>query len=502
MASRRLSVWLAIVLGAASLMAPAFIVGHPNVFPDTSAYDLVGQWLLEQAGIQTPDAYGHMNHRPDLALFFTMAGARSPYYGLLLYGVTARGSAWAMAALQALIASALVALGQRVLLGRFRLAEFAVLIVGLSLASSLSYFVSFMMPDVFLGFDVLAALVLMTAFGRLSRLEVFLLTAGLALTLPFHSTNAPVILCAGVAGGGLMALRLIPTWPNGRGVALALGAVGLSVLASALYAPVVEKLSHRELARPPFLSARLLADGPGRDYLKKVCGAPASSSPPFVLCRFQDRPLVDANTILWAADKKHGVFEPADLTTRLAMIHQEGRFVAAVVAADPWRTLWMLGRDSYLELTTVSVLDTLGYGDRNLITRTPRFAPPFPGLETCVRRPSYCNSTEFQRGSEDVLRWTLIAASLFLVLRLACGLGFVRRTVGLAALSPPLTAAILIAGLTVAANAAICGSLSGVYARYEMRLVWILPFLAGVAALQTWPLSLGGRRAPTEGETV
>jgi hypothetical protein len=493
MALRRLIVCLALVLGAASLMTPAFIVGHPNVFPDTSAYSLVGQWLLEQAGLKTPDAYGFMRHRQDLALFFTMAGARSPYYGVLLYLVTAKGSAWAMAALQALIASALVALGQRVWLGRFRLVEFAVVIAGLTLASSLPYFVSFMMPDVFLGFDVLAAVVLVTAFDRLSRLEVGLLVAGLALTLPFHSTNAPVLLGAAVAAGGLMALRRLPVKTNGLGLGLVLGAIGVSLMASAIYAPVVESLSHRELARPPFLSARLLADGPGRDYLKKVCGGP---TPPFTLCRFQDRPLVDANAILWSADKTRGVFEPADLKTRLAIIHEEGRFVAAVVAADPLRTLWMLGRDSYLELTTVSVLDTLGYSDRTLIARTPRFAPPFPGLETCVRQPSYCHSTAFQRGSEDVLRWTLMASTLFLALRLTCGLAVVRRTLGLAALSPALTAAVTVAGLTVAANAALCGSLSGVYARYEMRLVWILPLLAILAALQTWPLASREGRQP------
>jgi hypothetical protein len=479
---RRLIVGLALLLGAAGLMLPAFIVGHPNVFPDTSAYDLVGQWLLEQAGILTPKAFGYMRHRPDLGLFFTMAGARSPYYGLLLYAVTAKGSAWAMAALQALLASTLVALAQRVFLGRFRLGEFGAVMALLSLASSLSHFVSFMMPDVFLGLDALAALLLLTAYDRLSRAEVLILGLGLALTLPFHSTNGPVILCAALAAAGLVVLKRLPVRPTTWGLGLVMSAVAFSVLAGAAYPRLVQSLAHRELARPPFLSARLLADGPGRDYLKKAC----ASASPYVLCRFKALPLDDANTILWDPDKRRGVFEPSDLTTRLGLIHEEGRFVAAVVAADPWRTIWMLGRDSYLELTNVSVLDTLGYGDRGLIVRTPRFAPPFPALKTCVRHPSYCDSSACQRGSEDLLRWTLIGSSLFLVLRLASALPIARRALRLAPPPPTLTAAALIAFVTVAANAALCGGLSGVYARYEMRLVWILPFMAAILALQTW----------------
>jgi hypothetical protein len=497
MVLRRLSLLLAVALGAASLLIPAVIVGHPNVFPDTSAYELMGQWFLEQAGFPTEGAYGYLHHRADLSMFFTIAGARSPYYGVLLYLITDRGSAWAMAALQALAASALVAVTVRVTLGGFRIMAFAAVTAVLTLATTLPYFVSFIMPDLCLGLGALAAILLLFHFDHLGALERWALGAGLLFTLLAHATNPPVIFVLVLAAGAAIWARLLPGRSARGGLVLVTIAVVGGVIGGFLYPISVRALSHYELSRPPFMSARLLADGPGRDYLHAHCGKDSSlTRQPFTLCRFRDKKMVDANTILWAADKTRGVFEPSDYDSRLALTHEEPRFVAAVIAAEPLRTAWLLASDSYYELVDVSVLDTLGYSDHGLIARGPRVSVSLPGVQTCVRKPNYCTSTAFQRVSQEVLRWTLIGAAAYLAARLACGLTRVRAVVLLSPLPPRLLAVVCAVVILLIANAIICGALSGVYARYQMRIAWLLPLMAILAWLQASPVAawFGARR--------
>jgi hypothetical protein len=499
MVLQRLSVLLAVALGAASLLLPAVIVGHPNVFPDTSAYELMGQWYLEQVGFPTQGAYGYLHHRTDLSMFFTVAGARSPYYGVLLYLITDRGSAWAMAGVQALVASALLALMVRVTLGGFRLIAFAAVMAVLALASTLPYFVSFMMPDIFLGLGALAAILLLFHFDQLSALERWVLGALLLLTLLAHATNPPVIFVLALAAGAAIWTKFLPARSARGGLVLVTLAIAAGVVGGFVYPVSVRALSHYELSRPPFMSARLLADGPGRDYLHAHCGKDSSvTRQPFTLCRFRDQKMVDANTILWAADKTRGVFEPSDYASRLALTHEEPRFVAAVIAAEPLRTAWLLATDSYYELVDVSVLDTLGYSDHGLIARGPRVSVSIPGVQTCVRKPNYCTSTAFQRESQEVLRWTLIGAAAYLAARLACGLSRVRAVLLLSPLPPRLLAVVCAVTLLLIANAVICGALSGVYARYEMRIAWLLPLMAILAWLQASPIAARFALTPAE----
>jgi hypothetical protein len=474
----RLTIAAAILLGALALMAPCFLVGHPDVFPDTSAYHLVGQWLAEQAGLSFDTGFGLVRHKRDLGMFFTMAGARSPYYGLLLFFATVWGSAWTMAAVQALTASALIAVAHRVVLGRLRLGAFAATIALLTLASTLPFFVSFMMPDVFLGLGALGAILLLFFFDRLTLRARWGLGIFVAVTMTFHATNAPAILALAIVAAAGAATKALPRRATWTGIAIIVGGVVASAAAAAAYAPTVQALAHRELSRPPFLSARLLADGPGRVYLRHVC---VDDSRPFVLCRWRALPLDDANDILWAVRRSKAVFEPADHDTRLAITREEPRFVLSVIEAAPLATLERLAKDSLDELTMVSVVDTLGYGDRSLIATGPKFPPPIAPLRFCVRRPLYCSSTPAQLISEDILRGTLIAATLYLVARLTMSAFKAPRRRWTGPLSPRLAAAAVAVLTLMVVNAVICGALSGVYARYEMRIAWLTPLFAILA---------------------
>jgi hypothetical protein len=486
MIARRLMVLVAVLLGAAALMSPSFIAGHPSVFPDTSAYHLIGQWFAEQVGLRLDHGYGVIRHH-DLAYFFTMAGARSPYYGELFFLVTALGSAWAMAALQALAASGLTALTLRVTQRGFRFRQFALAIGVLTLASTLPFFVSFLMPDVFLGLGAIAAILLLAYFDRLGRWERGGLVVLLTSALTFHATNPPAILFLVAVAAIALAAKALPARPAKAGLALVVVALGVSAVAAAAYPLAVRSLEHRELARPPFFTARILADGPGRAFLRDAC----AHGSPYVLCRFKDQPLTDANDILWGVTASKGVFEPADYATRLALIHEESRFVVDAFEAHPLATTWDLFVDGVHELAVVTVVDTLGYSDRTLVAHGPRFDPPFGGARFCVRRPNYCYPTPLQVGWDVVLNLSMSLSAAYLVARLLLSRMTVRMVFHRAPLSPRLAVAVAAVLVLLVANALLCGALSGVYPRYQTRIEWLAPLFAVLAWLENARLPAG-----------
>lgn len=475
----RLTSLAAILIGAALLALPAILAGRPSVFPDTSAYELVGQWLAEKAGLTLHGGYGWLRHRADLGLFFTVAGARSPYYGLLLFGLAIWGSAWSVVALQGLIGSALIWFAVRTVVATPRPGVHLGLICALTAASTLPFFVSFVMPDVFAGYGVLAAMLLCFFPDRLSRAGRAGLFVLLAACLSFHATNPPITALVLICGAAAAGLGLIPGRAAIAGIGLSALALVAAIGAGAIYAPVVGAISHRELVHPPFLTARLLADGPGRRYLRRACAADPRA---WALCPFADRPLTDANDILWH-EGDLGVFEVSDLPTRLAIIRQEPSFVRAVLESDPLGVIVRLVGNSAFELTQVTVVDTLGYSDRSLVSKGPRFAPPLPQATFCVRRPRYCHATRFQDGWDGLIEAGVVASLAYLALRLAATIGIAHGSL-IAPLSPRLAAASGAVLLALAANGVLCGALSGVYPRYEMRMIWLLPLMAALAWLE------------------
>jgi hypothetical protein len=107
--------------------------------------------------------------------------------------------------------------------------------------------------------------------------------------------------------------------------------------------------------------------------------------------------------------------------------------------------------------------------------------------------------------SEDILRGALIVSALYLAARLALSALKVRLWIHRAPLSPRMAAAAVAVLTLMVVNAVICGALSGVYARYEMRIAWLTPLFAALAWFETAmpaavaaapPASVAGEPAP------
>jgi hypothetical protein len=480
--------WLGVLwvlIGAVCLMAPALVVGHPTYYPDTKAYFQIGQEVGRALHFETPalrpppwEPGTGPAHPRDPNLGFTLAGARSVYYGVCLFATAALGSTWLTILCQSLAGSALVLTTEKVLVGRYGPRHFLPVILILTAGSSLGFVCVLLLPDLFTGLAGLALILLTFAFDRLSKVERLLLFVLAAASLSLHGSNPPLGLglCLFAVAVGRLAPGLASATIAGAGTALAAVAVG--GMALALYPPAAGALLRHEISRPPFLAARLLADGPGRDYLRRVCAV----GRPYALCRFAALPLTRSEDILWSLDPGRGVFEPSDYATRLALTREEPAFAFAVVAASPGEVLETSVANGARQFVELTLGDTLGFPQLPLDCLSLS-RPWFNNYACLAPSPARLSSTLVFL-AEKVIRLTTWASFAYLALRLLMTLWAPRLTRSLTPLSPRLASCTLsILGLVIA-NAALCGALNGVFGRYQMRLVWLLPLMAMIAWME------------------
>ncbi|NEX93772.1 GtrA family protein, partial [Caulobacter sp. 17J65-9] len=254
-------------------------------------------------------------------------------------------------------------------------------------------------------------------------------------------------------------------------------AVLAGLLAAVAYPLAVRALpGPQELHSPPFLTARVLADGPGRSFLADACG----HGRPFALCAFRAADLADADSFLWEETVGTGVYRVATLPVREQLRAEQMRFVAGVFANAPFRQLGASLGNWGRQLAAFYVEEPItaqGEVFAKSVTRVP-------GAEKCLQDGA-CDSA-FSVGGLQLWHGLLLALAIgFLGWRLTradvrSALGRDGGGAGEAALQSVAAAGLILGFLLV--NAAVCGMLSGPAPRYEARVAWLVPALAGVLA--------------------
>ncbi|HEY3815222.1 MAG TPA: GtrA family protein [Caulobacteraceae bacterium] len=494
---RRLFNALPILAGTAMILLAILAVGRPAVFPDTDAYFEHGKnfalTIAYTAHLKVapkpptdPDAIEdaqdaaedlHMSH-PELA-------ARSPYYGLLLYGTQRVGTLWLLSAIQAAIGAGLVWLLWRCAAPGAPLWTAYATQAATAFLSTLPFFAGFAMPDVFAGYVALAVVLVVGFWDRLNRIERAGLIALIAAGASFHGSH-PLLVLALATLGGACAWRLnAPRRQLVFALAAIAGAVVAGFVANAAYMEAVKVTTGDRPGRPPFVAVRLLADGPGRNYLRWAC----THGEHYALCPYRNLPLDDTDEILWADQKTLGVFNNNDYSTRMRMERQELRFVLGTVAYDPLGVAGAALRNWAQELDGVYVDDPLR-DPHYYLTNDYWSGTNLPWM---IEHVGHCGRDK--RGCKprlDVDQSIWLHGALF---TLALGLVLwrlsrrdVRDAIRARDWDAPATRLAFAMGLLAAAliaNAAICGILSGPFPRYQARLVWLLTAAAacGLATL-------------------
>jgi hypothetical protein len=326
-----------------------------------------------------------------------------------------------------------------------------------------SFFASFLMPDVFTGVTILSAAVLLVYGDKMTRVTLLTWVGFLAASLLFHSSH--VLVASGLLAVCLVACILFRTSISTWGMVSVAFCIAVAFAGDAAVIAASVKIFGVKPIRPPFLMARLIVDGPGEAYLRTHC--PKSG---FTACRFLDRlPSTDAELFLWSSDPATGVFSASDAATRRALADEQFRFTSAVLRYDP------------LGVGAAAVRNTLIQSGMLLVTFFNLNDVDRDSLRQEVP-PRDLQALKTTKSWTDTLPLIAISAVILIGLAVSCCylavVLFSRTSPSRADQSLRVFTVIVLFGVLL--NAFVCGAMSDPFARYQTRVIWLVPLLAGL----------------------
>lgn len=434
----------AVLVGALLMPWPAFYNGYPLLDPDSMSY-------LEDGPLVARAVFLHK--------FSANYGGRSFIYCLGILPLHWNVTPWPIVGLNVLLTAYVLWLVVRSILPRKTITQYFLLVASLSLLTSLGWFVSLIMPDIYGPVLYLSIYLLVFAPETLSRAE------RLSLVLMAWWSAASHITHLMLASGLCVALGLLVLFRRGQR-ARAVAVVAMTVVAAAgaheaLHAYLYGKPSLTG-ERPPFVLARVIVDGPGRWYLQQRC-----QHETLAVCNYLKDFPNDVNAFLWNLD---GIWQTASPETRNQMRQEEASIVWGTVRAYPRQEALTSAAHFREQLTTFDLGD---YGPNAWVLQ--EFDKILPGARsTYLRTPQARDELpdDFSTSAQD----STLIVSLVLIAVFAPSVWRRRhsRLIGLSAVVVFVTLA----------NALVTGVLSNVEARYESRVIWLVPLLAILFVLQ------------------
>jgi len=499
--------WSLLVVAAGTLMIMAVVLinGRPAVFTDTDDYFIEGRTFVVGAAVALhlkapdpvptdPDEIADAKQAAaDLHMSHTEIGARSPYYGALLYVTQRIANIWLTAAVQAAIGAWLAFLLWRTAVPGAALWTALAAEAAVAFGSTLPFFAGFAMPDVFSGYAAAATVLILVFWDRLATLERIALGLLLGAAMTFHTSH--LLTTIAVLGIGVTLFKVLKAprlTAMASGSAVFAAIIG-ALLANAIYKEAVLLKTGDEMRRPPFLAMRVIADGPGRRYLRYACDHGAT----YVLCQFRKLDLTNSQDMLWSDDRKKGIFNVTGYDNRLQMEREENSFVLHAFLYDPIGQITASTSNWLNELVLVSLDDPLKnphyyltndyWSTTNLPWLINRAADCGRDHWECAPRLSI-NGSMWLHGGLTILGLALIGWRLSLRdLRRA----LVERNFDW---SDERTRFLMMIALMLGAvviNAFVCGALSGTFARYQARITWLITAAASLSVISVIPAGFG-----------
>ena len=359
-----------------------------------------------------------------------------------------------------------------------------IIVILLTVTTCLPWFVGQIMPDFLLGIGLLSAYVLIYHYHNLNYLErIFLIAIYIASTL-VHYSNPPVLLST------LSIILILNHLSRTREIAVIKSAT-YRIFALVLITLVVLSLSHlhtndktQQSPTAHFLMDRLTGDGIIKKLLVEHC-----DDNNYILCAYKD----DFKApYLWAG--------------------KSSPFVLIGGFGSPAEESWKMIIDSIKYYPLDNILSAIRVTAKQLFSFNTGEGLRIYKEKEYVNRQikniyssehiNFTNSKQQQGNLKDILSTvipihnTVVTAS-FLILLFSL-LYKSKQT------KPTLHLTIVVLSALIS-NAAICGTFSGAYDRYQSRIIWLLPFLATVIILilnkaqdnkLKTELSLPGRHQP------
>lgn len=460
-------IYLALLFIAAGMLAvmllcvPSFLNRSPMMFPDTRSYFMGGQAAVDKVITVVRHLMGPaaVKGSPAIeALVQQARGVRSAYYSLFTYLLTITGTVWAVIFVQAALTASIILMVHRTFRPdqpRHQVLVTLALMTGLS---SLPWTVSVMMPDIFTPLLVLSlggVLIQWPVLGKLTR-TALLIMIGVCITM--HITNLPIAIALFLVIIGLQ-------WRVLRSRLVSYAAVAGVTIAAILAMLIVGVVGFGEWSiqpqSPPFLTARSLDDGPGKLYLQEHC--PQLN---FAMCSHLDRMDVGADDFIWHAN---GVYSAVPREEQAKMRAEDKKLFLLAAVSHPFLQAWATLNNMISQMFQFSLADS----------RIPSYSEFINGdmrLTIPATIPNWMVGL-------SVMHYVVVFASVFILRWLWVS----HRLTGSA------KKLVIVVCLAVLLNA-LTGATSMPAARYQARIIWLLP-LAAAIFWRRYPIEWSAERA-------
>jgi hypothetical protein len=458
-AARTGLVWtvVALIMGLSVLL----VNGGPLYYFDSAGYFVQGNGILSfggQASALLGDGAAAGSNDGDVSI------SRSPIYAVLIAAVW-NADMLVLANLLNLLAVFASALLLARAAGRAHGVEATWTLAAAPIAAaclgSLAFYIAYVMPDTFIGIAILLVAGLSAYSKSMRGWEILLAVAILAFAVVVHRSHlliAGLIIPFAVAGAVITVRKR--GWIAG---ALMLVAVAIGVAEIKAYSFAAKTVAGKEATLSPFLTARVIEDGPGLTYLMENCPDPENASCPLAeALTISDDPFrLTAAHIAFNETRELGSFRLMSLEDQRQVANDQYNFFLQVFLFDPVGVTSAVIRNTLRQTGLVSIKMTV----------------PDPGLMTMVRNDTGLEGLEPGRLAQD-RSWIPVAENLHLVLY-----GLSLLAMGYAFVSPPAAnremrvfIALVLIGILI--NAFVCGAVSQPAERYGARVAWLLPFVA------------------------
>ncbi len=462
-------VWVAIL--SVVLAWPAFVNGGVFPFYDTSSYIKGGAFAVEKLGslfsssdssaieVEQASTLPARAQSDGTAVMENasepqVSGIRSATYSLFAFmslSILQNGIVLALA--QAVLIAYIAVLFVQKFAPNISNLSFLALVMVLALLTSAPWYASYAMPDIFTAVLPITVALFYFRLDVLSLFEKLALVAISAFAVTTHASNLPLL--AGLIG--LAALdRIVRDYRSSKSfspqphlwaIAPLFIAVAATVMVSVVgfgYVSVTPK-------RYPFVLARAIVDGPALWHLEEHC-----DDYNYAVCEVFDEIPTGINSFLWNEEGLVNAATPEQmervraeemLIVRRAMVE----YPLVYVKKASFNVIEQLSRVGLMEMQFGQYLGRTEDGGWQYVDADPRDL----------------RATKRFEAAQLIVIFVSVIALAVLFLR------FQRPSATELRLMLLFAAALL-------GNAIICGVLSGPADRYQGRIIWLIPLLAGV----------------------
>jgi hypothetical protein len=433
--------------------------GTARSWPAVLAF-LAATLLLAGAAIHNGYPFVHWDTGTYVSSSFTFeVPLRRPIaYGLFLAATHLGVSLWMVVLAQAAILTALI----RGVLAPSPRRDTALLaiVAGLTVFTSLPWFTSQIMPDVFAGACALSLFFLLRRPPR-SRAMQIALGAALVLSSAVHHSHLPLAVGLVVAAQVAKLVRprlelaLLPAW--------------IAVASAAILVPSVNFLLTGQLfytkAAHAFVLGRIVGNGLMDKFLAEHC-----ENGDYSLCPYRDELRPRGSSFLW--DRASSFHRTGGWTAPAA---PTWRMIGDSILSDPGAHLRAAGYNTLRQLGLFHSGGLPPYGPNEYVSRMVRAR--FPDEASSYTESRQQRSTLVLDALAPLHFWAAWASAVLSVALLVAGARGARL---------PALDLHLFAWTALVLNAAIMSNLSAVTGRYQGRVVWLLVLATLVTATERW----------------